>query len=242
MSVGCAILPRMNALIVVAHPDDEVLGCGVAGAALADRGHTVRACFLSGHAEARGGRPEGKDLLADTHAAQRVLGFSDPVLGSFPNIQLNAVPHIELVQFIERALLDSGAQIVFTHHPSDLNDDHVQTSRACQAAVRLFQRRSGVPRLLRFYYAEIPSSTDWAFPGSGSAFVPDTYVDAEGRLEKKLEALRAYRGVIRPPPHPRSENALRSLAQYRGGQCGFLAAEAFQSAFVAGNVDEVFGR
>jgi LmbE family N-acetylglucosaminyl deacetylase len=230
----------MNVLIVVAHPDDEVLGCGMAGAALAAHGHTVRACFLSAQAEARGGLPVDGGLRADIDQAQAILGFGAPILGTFPNIRLNSVPHIELVQFIERALLESAASVVFTHHPADVNDDHVQTSRACQAAIRLFQRRPGTTRA-RLYYAEILSSTDWALPGGAAPFAPDTFVDGAGHLERKIDALRAYRGVMRDAPHPRSEQVLRALAHYRGGQGGFLEAEAFQTAFSAGSVTELFG-
>jgi N-acetylglucosamine malate deacetylase 1 len=230
----------MNALIVVAHPDDEVLGCGVAGATLADAGHSVRACFLAGQAEARGGLPSDNGLRGDIDKAQSILGFGPPILGSFPNIRLNTVAHLELVQFVERALLDSQADVVFTHHPADVNDDHLQTSRACQAAIRLFQRRPGVRRP-RLYYAEVLSSTDWALPGGLPQFAPDTFIDATGRMDRKLEAMRAYRGVMRDAPHPRSEQVLRALAHYRGGQSGFLAAEAFQTAFCAGSAEEVFG-
>jgi len=230
----------MKVLIVVAHPDDEVLGCGMVGAALAERGHDVRACFLSANAEARGGLPADGGLHADIAKAQSILGFGAPILGSFPNIRLNTVPHIELVQFVERALQETSANLVFTHHPADLNDDHVQTSRACQAAIRLFQRRPGIPRV-RLFYAEILSSTDWALPGGPALFAPDTFVDGAGHLERKIAALRAYRGVMREAPHPRSEQVLRALAHYRGGQSGFLEAEAFQGAFSAGNVSELFG-
>ena len=230
----------MNALIVVAHPDDEVLGCGVAGATLADAGHSVRACFLASQAEARGGLPANNELRGDIDKAQSILGFGSPILGSFPNIKLNTVAHLELVQFVERALVESQADVVVTHHPADVNDDHLQTSRACQAAIRLFQRRSGVRRP-RLYFAEVLSSTDWALPGGLPQFAPDTFIDATGHMERKLEAMRAYRGVMRDPPHPRSEQVLRALAQYRGGQSGFLAAEAFQTAFCAGSAHEVFG-
>lgn len=230
----------MNVLIVVAHPDDEVLGCGVAGSELSRKGHTVTACCLSGHAEARGGRPEGDALLNDIRRAQSILGFAAPILGDFPNIRLNTVAHLELVQFIERALVATGAEIVFTHHPADINDDHVQTSRACQAAVRLFQRQPGMKRLRALYYMEILSATDWSFPGGAEQFRADTFIDATGHMEKKIEALRAYRGVLRQQPHPRSEEVLRALAQYRGGQSGYVEAEAFQTAFVSGSANEVF--
>jgi LmbE family N-acetylglucosaminyl deacetylase len=230
----------MNVLIVVAHPDDEVLGCGMTGAGLAQAGHAVRACFLAGHAEARGGLPAEGGLKADIESAQEILGFGAPILGGFPNIRLNTVPHLELVQFIEAALVDTGADVVFTHHPSDVNDDHLHTSRACQAAIRLFQRRPGVRRA-RLYYAEILSSTDWSLPGGTPQFAPDTFVDGAGRLARKIAAMRAYRGVLRDPPHPRSEQGLRALAQFRGGQSGFLEAEAFQTAFSAGGAAELFG-
>jgi LmbE family N-acetylglucosaminyl deacetylase len=230
----------MNVLIVVAHPDDEVLGCGMVGAALAEAGHVVRACFLAGHAEARGGLPANGGLKADIDAAQGILGFGAPILGTFPNIRLNTVPHLELVQFVEKALVESDASLVFTHHPADVNDDHLHTSRATQAAIRLFQRRPGV-RPARLFYAEILSSTDWSLPGGTPQFAPDTFVDGTGRLERKIAAMRAYRGVLRDPPHPRSEQVLRALAQYRGGQCGFHEAEAFQTAFSAGSAHELFG-
>jgi LmbE family N-acetylglucosaminyl deacetylase len=230
----------MNVLIVVAHPDDEVLGCGMTGAAMADRKHLVRACFLAGQAEARGGLPADGGLRADLLKAQAILGFGEPILGAFPNIRLNTVPHLELVQFIESALLDTQADIVFTHHPTDLNDDHQHTSRACQAAIRLFQRRPGVRRA-RLYYTEILSSTDWSLPGGANQFSPDTFIDGTGLLQRKIAALRSYRGVMRPAPHPRSEQVLTALANYRGGQSGFLEAEAFQTAFCAGSVAEVLG-
>ena len=222
----------MSVLVVVAHPDDEVLGCGATGSALAAAGIPVRACLLCAQADARGARPTDADLLADTQRAQRLLGFGEPILGGFPNIRLNTVPHLELVQFIEKAILETGATTVFTHHPGDINDDHLHTSRACLAAARLFQRRSNVARLRHLYYMEVLSSTDWSFPGQGTRFEADTFFEA-GNLDRKIEALRAYRGVVRDFPHPRSEEIVRSLAAYRGGQAGMRFAEAFQTAFTA---------
>ena len=109
-------------------------------------GARVRACFLSRHAEARNGVPEHNELLGDIASAQAILGFGAAIIGSFPNIKLNTVSHLDLVQFVEKAIIETQPDVVFTHHPGDVNDDHVQTSRACQAAIRLFQRRAGVRR------------------------------------------------------------------------------------------------
>jgi N-acetylglucosamine malate deacetylase 1 len=160
-----------------------------------------------------------------------VLGIGAPIMGDFPNIQFNTVAHLEIVQFIEQAILDTGATVLFTHHPRDLNNDHLHTSSACQAAARLFQRRDGVPPLRAVYFMEVPSSTDWALSGH-EAFRPDTFYElTPDQLERKVSALATYRNVMRPPPHPRSREVLEALATCRGGQSGVRFAEAFQTAF-----------
>ena len=223
----------MSVLVVVAHPDDEVLGCGGTLAKLASVGISARVCILVGDVEARANRPEAAELRLETQRAQEILGIDPPVMGFFPNIRLNTVPHVELVQFIENAIEETRADLIFTHHPGDLNDDHVLTSRACQAAARLFQRKPNLPRLRGLYYMEVPSATDWALsPGPG--FRADTFVElGEAALEKKIKALHCYGGVMRDFPHPRSEQVIRGLAACRGAQAGMDHAEAFESAFSA---------
>ncbi len=223
-----------SALIVVSHPDDETLGCGATAVALAALGVSVRTCILSGRADARQNRPTDPELEHDTKRAHRILGLEPPILGNFPNILFNTVPHLGMVQFIEAAMTQVHADVIFTHHPADLNNDHMQTSQACQAAARLFQRNPKFPQLRGLYFIEVLSSTDWAFPSGLNAFRPDTFFEiGEEFLNCKLEALRAYRGVMRPFPHPRSEEVVRSLAAFRGGQSGMRYAEAFQTAFRA---------
>lgn len=223
----------MSVLIVVAHPDDEVLGCGGTAAAMALSGMDVRSCILSGKADARHKRPKIEELLSNTIEAQKILGYKEPILGSFPNIKFNTVAHIELVQFIEAAIEKTEADTIFTNHPNDLNNDHKHTSFACQAAVRLFQRRSGVKPLRALYFMETLSATDWSIP-VGNDFHADTFFElGEEMLAKKIQALKAYKDVMRDFPHPRSEEVIRGLAAYRGGQAGMNYAEAFQTAFHA---------
>jgi len=218
-------------LIIVAHPDDEVLGFGATGAKLVESGELVQPVILCGGVDARAHKPSNSALNEDMLQANRMLGFSDPVLGGFPNIRMNTVDHIEIVQFIEKQIIKFGPARIFTHHPSDLNDDHVQISKACAAAARLFQRRSDVTRLESLHYMEILSATDWGFPLSGAGFSPNTYIDVTNYFDVKISALSCYRGVMRDMPHPRSENVMRGHAAYRGGQSGFMYAESFQTVF-----------
>lgn len=218
-------------LIVVAHPDDEVLGFGAAGAKFADQGDVVQTVFMCGEVDVRSNRPTDMQLANDIDRAFGILGFQPAVFGSFPNIQMNTIPHIRMVQFIEAQIATFKPQHIFTHHPGDLNDDHRQTSHACLAASRLAQRRPNLAPPQSLHFMEIPSATDWAYRGGGPPFEPDEFVEIGQFLQLKLEALACYRDVMRPYPHPRSDAVIRGLAAVRGGQAGLRLAEAFQTAF-----------
>lgn len=221
----------MSCLVVVAHPDDEVLGAGATIYRLTERGEEVNVCVMCAQAAARAFRPEDGELHGDMMRCMEKLGVNRVILGNFPNIKMNTVSHLELVQFVEKAMVETGATTVITHHPSDLNNDHVQTSLACQAAVRLFQRRDNVAPLKELLFMEVPSSTEWALNTSAADFRPNTYVEVgKDAVERKLEALACYRGVMRPYPHPRSEEAITGLAAYRGSIAGCCYAEAFECA------------
>ncbi|NTW63633.1 MAG: PIG-L family deacetylase [Chlorobiaceae bacterium] len=218
-------------LVVVAHPDDEILGFGATGAKLSLAGENVQVVILCGNVDVRILRPDDAGLYDDIVTANEKLGFGIPVLGSFPNIRMNNVDHVDLVQFIESQIIRFTPDRIFTHHPGDLNNDHLQVSRACMAAARLFQRRNDLKPLESLHLMEISSSSDWAYPGVGDVFTPNTFVDVTGFVDLKIEALKCYRNVMRDFPHSRSTEAINGLAAYRGGQCGLGYAEAFQTIF-----------
>ena len=220
----------MNYLIVVAHPDDEVLGAGATIFKLIMQGNKVAVAIMSGHAAARNNR--SATLSEDEEKAMSIMGVEKVYHADFPNIKMNTVPHLELVQYIEQCIEDWEAEVIFTHHPSDTNIDHQETSRAAVAACRLFQRKEGIPQLRELSYMEVPSSTEWSLNSAENRFTPNKFVEiGKSGVEKKLEALSAYTGVMRPYPHPRSVEALTGLAASRGAQAGCAYAEAFESVF-----------
>lgn len=70
----------MKYLIVVAHPDDEVLGCGASIYKWTKNGDTVDVCIMCTEAKARAFRPDDKDLDDDIHAALRYVPcFAVPI-------------------------------------------------------------------------------------------------------------------------------------------------------------------
>lgn len=221
----------MNILIVVAHPDDEVLGAGGSIYRWTQEGNTVGVCVMCSNAKARAFRPDDMELKDDYEKSCALLGISASYEGDFPNIQMNNVPHLHLVQFIEDALMKFKPDIVITHHSADTNNDHIQTSVACQAAIRLFQRRPEIKRIKEVWFMEVPSSTEWNIDKDNSQFTPNCYVEiGKSGIDAKINALEAYRGVMRPYPHPRSEEYIRSLACIRGSEWGVEYAESFQTA------------
>ena len=222
----------MNILVVVAHPDDEVLGAGATMYKMAQIGHKVNVCIMSGDVEARKGRPELDKLNEDVESSLKFLGVNQIYKGGFPNIKFNNVSHLELVQFIEKVLVNSDADIIFTHHPADTNNDHLHTSLACQAAIRLFQRNPKFKAIKELLFMEVPSATEWSVNKAMNPFNPNLFIEVgKEAIEKKIYALSLYSGVMRPYPHPRSNEVLVGLAAYRGGQSGMVYAEAFESVF-----------
>ncbi len=225
----------MTYLFIVAHPDDEVLGAGATIYKLAREGHSVVIGILSGDVSARRNRPGINELYKDMIECAKILGIKRLILGRFPNIEFNTVPHLKLVKFIEQILVEVKPDVVFTHHPSDLNNDHYHTSIACQAAIRLFQRQSNIQPIQDLFYMEILSSTEWGLNNAYRDYHPNTFVEVmEIGVHKKIEALSKYTGVMREYPHPRSMEALKGLAAYRGCQAGMSYAESFESAFRRG--------
>lgn len=219
----------MKYLLVVAHPDDEVLGAGASMFRWSREGHQIDVAIMCTEAKARAFRPEDKELDEDLNASSDFLGIHRKFEATFPNIEMNTVPHLKLVQFIESAIRESEPDIIITHHPADTNNDHLQTSMACQEAVRLFQRRPEVKRVRELWYMEVPSCTEWKINSAMVTFNPNCYVEVgkEG-IDAKVKALSMYRGVMRPYPHPRSAEFIEGLAAYRGGQWGLMYAEAFE--------------
>lgn len=220
----------MRYLVVVAHPDDEVLGAAATIHKLIEGGNDVAIVTMANHAAARANI--SATLADDQKKAFDIIGVNKSYAADFPNIKMNTVPHLDLVQFIEKCIEDYGAEAIITHHPSDTNNDHVVISYAVQAACRLFQRKPNVPELKELLYMEVPSSTEWSFDMSANRFAPNYFVEiGKDGVELKLKAISAYKGVMRPYPHPRSNEAIEGLAAYRGAQAGCNYAEAFECVY-----------
>ena len=221
----------MNVLVVCAHPDDEVLGPGGALAKHKINGDSIYSCILCEYVTARKNKPEHKDFLKQIRKAANIIGIKDTMFFDFPNIKMNVIPMLDLVQSIEKSIIKFKPAIIYTHHGGDLNDDHKIVFNATMAAIRLPERRiiEELPTDLikEVLCYEVPSSTEWAAPMPEFVFRPNVFVNIEETFELKIKAFQQYEEILKEYPHPRSRENLEALAKYRGAQSGFKLAEAF---------------
>ena len=219
----------MNILVICAHPDDEVLGCGGTIARHTAGGDKVTLSFLTDGESARSTMTAErvKNRRKAAEAAASILGASATEFAQFPDNQLDTVPLLDLARHVEELGFNYAPDTVYTHHGGDLNVDHRLVFQAVLTAFRPLGADPSVESILSF---EVPSSTEWSSPEIGSDFVPNHFVDISQTLDRKMAALDAYRDELRPFPHPRSSEALRALAAWRGANAGVKAAEAFMLA------------
>lgn len=220
----------MNVLIVAAHPDDEVLGCGGTMARYAAEGNDIHILILGEGVTSRYKNPADapSEELAQLHEqAQTVgsfLGAKSVAMGGFPDNRFDTVALLDIVKMIEDKIAEIKPSIVCTQHGGDLNIDHEYTFRAVMTATRPLEGSS----VKRVYAYEVPSSTEWSFQKFAPTFKPNSFVDINTTLEKKVEAMAMYENETRTFPHPRSPEALRAHAHYWGSVAGLKAAEAFE--------------
>jgi LmbE family N-acetylglucosaminyl deacetylase len=223
------LAPERRILVVAAHPDDDILGCGGTIRRRAREGAEVRILILGEGITSRYDRRTDApgEALRALHAtaakAGRVIGAQSVEVSDLPDNRFDSVPLLEIVKRVEDAVGRFRPDTIYTHHEGDLNVDHERTARAVLTAARP-QKGNTIQRIYAF---EVPSSTEWRGPRAEHAFLPSRYVGIRTTLAAKLSALKYYRSEMRPFPHPRSPSGIRALAAKRGMEAGLPLAEAF---------------
>ncbi len=213
-------------LIVAAHPDDEVLGCGGTIIKHKECSDLVNVLFLADGVTSRENEKNKKFVeVRENHAkkAGAIMGVDEIKFLKLPDNSLDKVLFIDIVRKIEAYINYFDPTIIYTHHGGDLNVDHRITHQAVLTASRPTPDNS----CKKIFCFEVLSSTEWSSDSIGNNFIPNTYVDISKQLERKKLALKAYKNEIRKFPHPRSLKTLEILAQYRGSSVGLNASEAF---------------
>lgn len=211
-------------LAIVAHADDETLGCGGTLAAHAARGDLVHCLIVADGVTSRQGEAL-TDVAARDDAAARAmhtLGVNPPRRLAYPDQRLDTIALLDITQAIEAEIERCKPAIVYTHHADDLNKDHRVVAQAVLTALR----PTPVQTVRAIYAFETLSATEWNY--AAPPFRPSRFVDISHTLETKMAALECYGDEMREFPHTRSREAVRALARLRGANVGVAAAEAFE--------------
>lgn len=216
----------MRMLVIAAHPDDEVLGCGGYIARFAEKNEVFTTIVTEGCSAQYADSDIGhliemkKEAAA---AANHVLGVKEIFFGAFPDMRLDEVCHIEINRFIYEVIENIRPDLILTHHPGDVNLDHQLVYQSTMVASRPINKNR--PDILLY---ETPSATEWHSYDMLTAFIPNVFIDISGTLDRKIEALKCYDLELRSLPHPRSAYGLRAYAAFRGLSAGLEAAEGFR--------------
>ena len=217
-------------LVVAAHPDDEVLGCGASIAKWTASGSIVHILIMAEGSTSRdlvrNRDTKSEELLLlekSAHQAGSILGAASVKLLGFPDNRMDSLDRLDVIKAIEAEIERIKPHTVVTHHCGDVNIDHRITHEAVVTACRP-QPGHSVRLLLAF---EIMSSTEWQPPGSIFVFQPNWFEDVVKTFDLKIKALDCYQSEMREWPHPRSLNNIKNLAQYRGSMVGCEFAEGF---------------
>lgn len=223
-------------LVIAAHPDDEVLGCGGMVARSTLEGRPVHIAILGEGLTSRQPKREQTNSRR-IDALARIANDVGAFLGAaavhqigFPDNRFDEVPLLDVVKTIETLIEEIRPSEIFTQHGGDLNIDHAVTFRATMTAARPV---SGSP-VGALYAYEVASSSEWAFSKFEPRFDPNYFVDITSTLDRKIRAMAMYETESRAFPHPRSPEALSAIARRWGSTVGFNAAEAFQQIWKLG--------
>jgi len=214
---------RMKVLVIAPHMDDETLGCGGVMARHKEQGALVCVVFVAHRVYNHLFDKKRNDIeKSHTVKAKKVIGYHEAIFLDLNDERLDACLQ-DIIIPLELEIQSFMPDMVYVPFWGDNNQDH----RAVFDAARVVLRPVAAPFVNNVFMYEVPSSTEQSPPLTENAFLPNYYVCIDKHIDRKIKALRCYETESRSYPHPRSEEAVRILAQKRGIETGFCYAEAF---------------
>jgi LmbE family N-acetylglucosaminyl deacetylase len=210
-------------LVIAPHPDDETLGCGGTIRRLADSGHHVTVVTVAAHMPPLYTKEVHETTIKESRAAQNVLGARESIYLDKPAVLLGDIPLPEFNSLIVDQVKAASPDILLVPY-YDRHIDHRMIFDACMVAARPIGPGKDISLVAAY---ETISETHWNAPHIEPNFTPNFCVDITGQIDKKLEAIACFKSQLHEFPGPRSAEALKALALFRGSQAGYGYAEGF---------------
>ncbi len=191
-------------LVVAAHSDDEILGCGGSLMELTkDKWHPHIAVIWCEDLEQM--YSAGECLMLDKGCyttCNRLIPYRE-----FCKVK------VKLISFLEKVIEKVKPDTIFYHY-ADNNQDHKVVNEVVKIACRRFKGSL-------FEYLV-------CVPAVGIEFYPNFYVNISGCIRNKLEALSKYSDRINESKAPLDIESLKCWYRYLGIKSGFKYAEGFK--------------
>lgn len=211
-------------LVIAPHPDDETLGAGGTIRKFASAGCDVTVLTVAAHMPPLYPKEVHETTVRESKAAQAVLGVKKSVFLDKPAVLLGDIPVAEFNSLIFNQVKASAPDILLMPY-YDRHIDHRLIFEACLVAARPVGPGKEISLVAAY---ETISETHWNAPHIEPNFTPNFCVDITGHIDAKIEAMGCFMSQLHSFPGPRSVEALKALALFRGSQAGYGYAEGFQ--------------
>lgn len=225
-------LKNKKIMVVVAHPDDELLGCGATfNKLISEYNCTVRVVILgegiTSRSDKRNAAKWKEELIShkkNIKQAQKAIGYQELSVHDLPDNRFDSVDLLDIIKLIEKEKKEFNPSVIFTHHGGDLNIDHQRVFEAVITCCRPMADE-GVQTIITF---ETPSGTEWRASTDPRHFIPNLFFKVSAKnIASKIKGMESYSFEKREYPHPRSPEALEIQAKRWGIVIGAQFAEAF---------------
>ena len=217
-------------LIIVAHPDDEIIGCG--GTILKFKNKSkIQIIFTCKTYDKRidkkyESKNDNRQNIAENVC--KYLRINKPIFLNYDGLFLKRKDITNMSRELYDQIVRFKPDTIFTHCIDDNHHDHRVTAEATLIATRQKSTTNFIKRLL---YCEIPSATDRLIKKNKN-FNPNLFINISNKLKNKLKILnKYYKKELKAYPNLLSLNGIKNLNSLRGNTVNFKSAEAFEIVF-----------
>lgn len=213
-----------NILVIAPHPDDETLGCGGTILKHKAQGGSIFWMVVTNILMKEGYTAEVIDRRQqEIDAVAKEYGFTKTFKLDFPTIKLDTLPLWDLIEKINRVIIEVQPNIIYLPNESDVHSDHRITFDASIGAMKTFR----TPTVKKVVMYETVSETEFTPALRDRIFAPNSFSDVSDYLDKKIAIMEIYKDQLGRHPFPRNIDNIKALATFRGATAGVKYAEAF---------------
>lgn len=217
----------MKILVIAAHPDDEVLGCG--GTLYKLSKNKENKIFIAFAANGVGGRGKNEDidlrqkelLKVSKYLGGQILNQEDDQYYRFEDQQLDQSNFNDVVGWIKGLIDSKKPEVIYTHYYGDLNRDHQIVAEAVLVATR--PNKYGFIKRIYSFEINMGSINQGQALNNNQMFAPNVFEKID--LHKKMKLFDKYKSEHKYWPNWQED--LETVAKFRGFSSNYNYAEAF---------------